>query len=71
MNVIDTQPRRRGFCSALARTFERWTVSFELRYLERDIAFERSQLDALPAKVRGLEQHAEHLRVMQAVLRSS
>lgn len=67
MNTIHTRPQR----GPIARFFQRMNVAFELLYLERDIAFERATLDALPAKVKALERHAEFLRVRQAILRSS
>lgn len=67
MNTIYTTKRH----GRIRRFFERINVAFELLYLERDIAFERACLDALPAKVRALERHAEHLRVRLAVIRSS
>lgn len=55
----------------IRRLWERIGVAFELSYLEKDIAYERAVLDALPAKVKALERHAEMLRVRQAVLRGS
>lgn len=70
MTVYDTAPRY-GLRAWLGRISERINVSICLHYAEKDAAYERAMLDRLPAKVRALEQHAEHLRVRLAVLRSS
>lgn len=66
MNVLHTKRP-----NLICRIFERINVAIELYYIERDLAYERADLVALPMKVNALERHAEMLRVRQAILRNS
>lgn len=67
MTTINTRPAP----GPIARFFQRINVAISLHYAESDLAYERAIAEALPAKVRDLERHAEMLRVRQSILRGS